>query len=263
MSQTYYDQGGSSLEYGDEEDSFPEYHEEEGSPEEHDNQESSGYSYIDDRDHNWLGHRTLEALHSHTDKIRTNITYNVGGWEAWTQVELMYALTKATETAADSCRTENPFQTVSSDFRREERYPDSDLRSDFTIEASCGDFKELHSVELKCRTSKETNSDFVNRVKADIDKIHKIPWYNWTPPVNMFSVWVVAISIDGRKDGDLDKKMRDMASKKTVDWHEINLTEDGAMKIWTYCQYPTANYCPSSRSLFSWMRVMVHVEEYN
>ncbi|CAN9330817.1 unnamed protein product [Alternaria alternata] len=232
---------------------------------------------VDARDPHWLAYRVADALASHTTNIISNFEHDAGGWEGWLQVELMSAFTALYDSAATWARRTSLFESVETEFLREEAYkPASDddrlpepfrnfvpvdnsfitldgstyrqwkkvsepkakvQRADFVIRVEVdGELSESHYVELKCRSSKESSSEFVSRVKEDIKKVRQTDWAAWRTTESALSVWIVAVSI-GSTD-EVDQRMNDAAREAGFQWNVIPLANfaDGAgeMKIWAH-----------------------------
>lgn len=234
----------------------------------------------DDRDFNWLGYRTYDILLPQVDKIRSNMDNSMGGWEAWVQFELAYGLTQAIRTTEIAANASQPGGIISLDFEREQAYQDIDFKipgtlveesslshyvnpkiSDFKIKASFEDEpSEFHWVELKCRSSKETNNSFVDRVSKDIAKAKDFDWDREVDPESLVSIWVLAISVG---DDSLEGSMQNAARQGNIEWNPpINLTNDGFIKIWTYCRHVQGFRLPSE-SLFAYSTLARLQQEYN
>ena len=88
-------------------------------------------------------------------------------------------------------------------------------------------------MEMKCRSSKEVDSAFVNRVEKDIDKVLNTEWGEWRTSEDAFSAWVIAVSASCG-DGGLEKLMYEAGEKKGIKWQVIDFENEGNIKIWTY-----------------------------
>lgn len=106
-------------------------------------------------------------------------------------------------------------------------------RSDFTLSASTDELQEVNTVELKCRTNKESDAEFVGRVRQDIEKIRGAHWYRGTEEIvddkTKLAVWLVAISIDGTEDGGKrvyeEVEVMDGEREAALEEHESALEE--------------------------------------
>ena len=201
-------------------------------------------------DYNWLGCRVKAILSTKADRILSNITNSVGGWESWAQVELFTGFNQMVSEIRT--KTNILFQKPPSiEFSREEPYEDMDFKlagsmvserswsyyknpriTDFKFKISFS--KEIgskfHWVEMKCQSSNETRAAFLSRVKTDIDKAERLKWDRESDSKSEVSVWVLAITIN--TDAELEKAMGALV----VGWNNpINLDSDGIVKIWTYC----------------------------
>ncbi|TLD26243.1 hypothetical protein E2P81_ATG08055 [Venturia nashicola] len=98
----------------------------------------------------------------------------------------------------------NPSKVTKGKHRNVAKAPKTQ-RSDFTLSASTDELREVNTVELKCRTNKESDADFVGRVRQDIEKIRGATWDRRAgenaDDKTKLSVWIVAISIDRTEDG--------------------------------------------------------------
>ena len=146
----------------------------------------------------------------------------------------MNAFTLMTRAAADVAVCTGEYDSVLSSFEREEIYQSSKQRADFMIRVCVSESDtEAHYVEMKCRSSKEADSAFVNRVKKDIDKVLNTEWREWWTSEDAFSAWVVAVSVS-RGDGHLEKLMYKAGEEKGVQCQVIDFENKGNIKIWTY-----------------------------
>ena len=203
---------------------------------------------IDSRDRNWLGFRIHNALEPHVNKIVSNAQNGVGGWEAWVQFELMYALTRLCD-EVNAANSTGLHGVVGFDLMREELLRTTTQRLDLMIQVETNDPEpdylpedsglwkqsvELYAVELKCKNTKESDSSFVGRIKNDIDKVRDTEWHRGLDSEHAASAWVVAISLFGIQ---LDDAMHRVAEEKGIQWEMIELSEPGgtpSVKIWTY-----------------------------
>ena len=205
--------------------------------------------FIDDKDRNWLGFRIQNALKPHVNKIISNAQNRVGGWDAWVQFELMYALTRLCDDLVNAANSTGLHGVVGFDLVREELLRNSTQRFDLMIRVETNDPEpdclpedswlwnqsvELHAVELKCQNTKESDSSFVGRIKNDIDKVLDTDWHRGLESEHAASAWVVAISLFGIQ---LDDAMHRVAEEKGIQWEMMELSEPGgttSIKIWTY-----------------------------
>ncbi len=108
---------------------------------------------------------------------------------------------------------------------------------------------EFYFVELKCRSTKETDSAFVYRVKKDIDKVFNADFDFVLRRTDVAcSAWIVAISVGNT---ELDQLMYNAAMEKAIEWQVLLLSEqeESAIKIWTYERQLAGG---SNQSLFSY-----------